>query len=230
MFIGITRYIFTNHLIYASNRTVLEIWFYLSINSIYIYIYICFSFVSLNCYCVQETALVATYPQVFKCTQNIACNYLSRKLRELSTKCSGMKHVSLFSITPWPEFASELYRPCDHPLSAKLVPTFSHRGCRVVSATDLYGRIFDFLARSRYFFFQVAPQLYSRGWVDPVPDPLLTRKSSSAGNRTRTCESVTHFRNIFLPTKIYRDACSNSFMSSCTVLLKLSDLNCNWSG
>jgi hypothetical protein len=34
-------------------------------------------------------------------------------------------------------------------------------------------------------FFQVAPQLYSRGWVDPVPDPLLLRKSGSAGNLTR---------------------------------------------
>jgi hypothetical protein len=27
--------------------------------------------------------------------------------------------------------------------------------------------------------------LTSRGWVDPVPDPLLLRKSGSAGNRTR---------------------------------------------
>jgi hypothetical protein len=27
--------------------------------------------------------------------------------------------------------------------------------------------------------------LSSRGWVDPVPDPLLLRKSGSAGNRTR---------------------------------------------
>ena len=34
-------------------------------------------------------------------------------------------------------------------------------------------------------FIQVAPQLTSRGWVDPVPDPLLFRKSGSAGNRTR---------------------------------------------
>jgi hypothetical protein len=33
-------------------------------------------------------------------------------------------------------------------------------------------------------FYQVAPQLYSRGWVDPVPDPLLIF-SGSAGNRTR---------------------------------------------
>jgi hypothetical protein len=24
-------------------------------------------------------------------------------------------------------------------------------------------------------FYQAAPQLYSRGWVDPVPDPLLLR-------------------------------------------------------
>jgi hypothetical protein len=34
-------------------------------------------------------------------------------------------------------------------------------------------------------FFQIAPQLPSRGWVDPVRDPLLLRKSGSAGNRTR---------------------------------------------
>jgi hypothetical protein len=42
-----------------------------------------------------------------------------------------------------------------------------------------------FIDRSRYFSFQVAPQLSSRGSVDPVPDPLLLRKSGSAGNRTR---------------------------------------------
>jgi hypothetical protein len=50
---------------------------------------------------------------------------------------------------------------------------------------DSYGRILCFLDRSRYFFFQVAPQLYSRGWEDPVPDPLLLRKSGSAGIPTR---------------------------------------------
>jgi hypothetical protein len=33
----------------------------------------------------------------------------------------------------------------------------------VVSATDPYGRILDFQDRNRYYFFQVAPQLYSRG-------------------------------------------------------------------
>jgi hypothetical protein len=39
--------------------------------------------------------------------------------------------------------------------------------------TDPYGRILDFLDKSRYVSFQVAPQLYQRGWVDPIPDPLI---------------------------------------------------------
>jgi hypothetical protein len=43
----------------------------------------------------------------------------------------------------------------------------------------------SFQDRSRYYFIQVAPQLSSRGWVDPVPDPLLLIKSGGAGNRTR---------------------------------------------
>jgi hypothetical protein len=92
--------------------------------------------------------------------------------------------------TPWPKSASELYRQNNCLLSAKLVPTFANRGCHVVSVTDPYGRILGFLARRRYFFLQVASQLYSRGWVDPVLDPILLRKSGSAGNRTRTSGSV----------------------------------------
>jgi hypothetical protein len=73
------------------------------------------------------------------------------------------------------------------PLVGEVSATFSH----VVSVTDSYGRILIFLDRNRYFFFQVAPQLYSRGWVNPVPDPLLLRQSGRAGNRTRTSGSVT---------------------------------------
>jgi hypothetical protein len=86
---------------------------------------------------------------------------------------------------PWSSSTSELYRPSDRRMSAKLVPTFADRGCRVVSATDLHSRTFGFLDRSHYYFFQVAPQLYSQGWVDSVPDPLFLRKSGSPGNRTR---------------------------------------------
>jgi hypothetical protein len=58
---------------------------------------------------------------------------------------------------------SELYRSSDHHLSAKLVPTFADGGSHVVSVTDPYGRIMICLDRSRYSFFEVAPQLYSRG-------------------------------------------------------------------
>jgi hypothetical protein len=48
------------------------------------------------------------------------------------------------------------------PLLGKVVPTFADRGCCVVSATNPPGRIHGFLDWSRYYFFQVAPQLYSR--------------------------------------------------------------------
>jgi hypothetical protein len=83
---------------------------------------------------------------------------------------------------PWPESTSE---PSEHLLSVELVPTFANRGCHVVSVTDPYGRILGFLDRNPYFSFHVAAQLYLQGWVGPVPDPLLLRKSSSAGNRTQ---------------------------------------------
>jgi hypothetical protein len=42
------------------------------------------------------------------------------------------------------------------------------------------------VSRGSHYFFEIALQLSSWGWVDPVPDPLLLRKCGSAGNRTRT--------------------------------------------
>jgi hypothetical protein len=102
----------------------------------------------------------------------------------------GLENAWQHLFTPWPQSASELYRPSDRRLLAKLVPTFADKEYRVVSAADPYGRILIFQDRSRYFYFQVAAHLYSRGWVDPVPDPLLLRKSCRAGNRTPTSGSV----------------------------------------
>jgi hypothetical protein len=105
-------------------------------------------------------------------------------------KVQKLSNSFLEIITPWPESASELYRPSDRSTSEKLVPTLADRGCHVVSVTDPHGRILGFINRSRYIFFQVVPQLYSRGSVDPVPDQLLLRKSGSAGNGTRISGSV----------------------------------------
>jgi hypothetical protein len=44
--------------------------------------------------------------------------------------------------------SSELYRPSDRRLSAKLVPIFADRGCHVISVADPYGRILGFLDRT----------------------------------------------------------------------------------
>jgi hypothetical protein len=57
-------------------------------------------------------------------------------------------------------------------------------GCRVVSTVDPPWSLISFSRPEPLLFFQVAPHLCSRGWVDPVPDPLLCRKSGSTGNRT----------------------------------------------
>jgi hypothetical protein len=77
-----------------------------------------------------------------------------------------MQHY-IYIKSPWSESASELYLPSDRRLSANLVPTFAKRGCYVVSLTDPTVVFSGFIDRSSFFFFQVAPQLYSRGWVDP---------------------------------------------------------------
>jgi hypothetical protein len=104
----------------------------------------------------------------------------------VSIGCYGMASF-------WPSVnnnsASKLCWPSDRLSSAKLMPIFAGR--RVLHSQrgrspTLYSLNLGFLDRSHCFFFQVAPQLYSRSWVVPVPNPLLLRKSGSAGNRTRT--------------------------------------------
>jgi hypothetical protein len=74
----------------------------------------------------------------------------------------------------------------------------------VVSARDPYGRILAFLDRSRYFFFQAAPQLYIQDRVDPVPDPLLLRESDSAENRTRTSGAAARNSDHLTIEEVYR--------------------------
>jgi CBS-domain-containing membrane protein len=65
--------------------------------------------------------------------------------------------------TPWSESAIELSRPSERCFTTKLVAIFTDGECHVVSVTDPNGHILGFLDRSRYFFFQVVPQLHSRG-------------------------------------------------------------------
>jgi hypothetical protein len=89
----------------------------------------------------------------------------------------------LCGLSPWANYADRATAACWFQL-------FAVRVCHVVSVTDPYGHILVFLDRSHYFFFRVATQLYSRGWVDPVPDSLLLRKSGITGNWTQTSGSI----------------------------------------
>jgi hypothetical protein len=50
--------------------------------------------------------------------------------------------------TPWPQSASELYRPSNRRLLAKLVSIFADRGCYMVGTIDPHGRILGFLDRN----------------------------------------------------------------------------------
>jgi hypothetical protein len=81
----------------------------------------------------------------------------------------------------------------------------------VVCATDPYGRILGFLDRSHYYFFRVAPPLYSRGWVDPVPDPQLVSESDSAGNETRISGSLA--RTVLNSVSKYKGANQKVYQS-----------------
>jgi hypothetical protein len=80
------------------------------------------------------------------------CKAVLTRLAYLDKYLSGRQKQA-----PWSEFASELYRSSDRRLLAKSVPTFADRGFHMIGATDPYGRILEFLDRSRYFFFPVAP-------------------------------------------------------------------------
>jgi hypothetical protein len=63
-------------------------------------------------------------------------------------------------------------------------------GCHVVSVTDPFGRNLGFLNRSSCSFFSSSSSIVLTRLSNPVPDPLLLRKSGSAGNQTRTSGSI----------------------------------------
>jgi hypothetical protein len=91
----------------------------------------------------SQISFVVTNSQQCCCPGNIF--YVKQK--QVNSQYSSIKTNKQ---TPWSESASELYRPSNRCLSAKWLPTCADRGCHVVSVTDPFGRILDFLGRSRY--------------------------------------------------------------------------------
>jgi hypothetical protein len=59
----------------------------------------------------------------------------------------------------------------------------------MISEMDPYSCILAFLNWSCYYSLQVAPQLYSQGWVGPVSDPPFSESLVVLGIETGTSES-----------------------------------------
>jgi hypothetical protein len=101
-------------------------------------------------------------------------------LKQIITNSEFIWKLNSMALVP-----SWLYLPSDRRMWTKLVPNLTIEGV-VLSAQQIPTTVnLDFLDPEPLLSIQVAPQLSSRGWVDPVPDPLLLQKSGSAGNRTR---------------------------------------------
>jgi hypothetical protein len=94
--------------------------------------------------------------------------------------------------------AHTVYKTKLHGLSPRATAACRRSDCQLVriegakwSAWRIPPAVFSrFSRQEQLLFYQVAPQLYSRGWVDPVPDPLLFFFFGSAGNWTRASGSV----------------------------------------
>jgi hypothetical protein len=135
----------------------------------------------------QATQNPVVYSQRATCKMKYACNCKLRKNPVLTGaanyrpnittqepasfgSCKTQNHIILSSTNyiRKPELsglnpqANYTDRASDRRLSAKLLPIFADYKVHVISVTDPYGCILGFLDRSRYFFLQVAPQLYSR--------------------------------------------------------------------
>jgi hypothetical protein len=108
----------------------------------------------------------------------------------LSIRISFFPDCHINKQTPWPESASTLYRPSDHRLSAKLVPIFADKECHVVSVMGLYSHnLICYIGAATFSSKYLLNCTHKAEWT-PIPDPLLLRKSGSAGNETRTSGSV----------------------------------------
>jgi hypothetical protein len=58
------------------------------------------------------------------------------------------------------------------------------------SAQHLHGRIVGFVDQSRYIYIQLAPEFYSRGWMDPVSDHYFSENLVVPGMKPGTSGSL----------------------------------------
>jgi hypothetical protein len=134
----------------------------------------------------------------------------------------------------------ELYRQNDRRLSANLLQTFADRGCCVVSITDPYGRILDFLNRSHYYFFKLTlscnheaewtpfQTYYSENVVAPVIEPGAS--GSLASKPAHYSTEVVHTSilwNLKNQKTYFISFRLQSWMWNLTVYGQYVDINCD---
>jgi uncharacterized protein with WD repeat len=96
----------------------------------------------------------------FSPVRNVLSAYISCPLKN--------QKIELHGLSPRPNYT-------DRATAAYLrsnCQLFADRGCHVASVTDHLWPYSRFSRQEPLLFYKVAPQLYSRGWVDPVPDTL----------------------------------------------------------
>jgi hypothetical protein len=138
-------------------------------------------------------------------------NVFNKRKNDLNSILNGLvaKKMKWFNLAQWQLRGFQSGRNSIDWATANgrriLVPTSVDRGVsRVQCGGTLTAINLSFLDRSPCSFFQVAPQLCSRGWVDPVPDPQVLRKSvrgielgtsGFAARRSAQWHTVTNIRS-----------------------------------
>jgi hypothetical protein len=133
------------------------------------------------------------------CTHAFCCFFFF--LRMLSVRFKKSPCADLFSVYPFSVQYNKVIQKQTPWLTVhkwtiltvwplwpmKLVLTFARKECCMAWSMQWITTAVNvgFLDWRCYYFFQVAPQLSSWGWVNPVPDPLLLRKTGSTGNWTQ---------------------------------------------
>jgi hypothetical protein len=137
---------------------------------------------STYCSAFSESMLNGTYWNVYQSVEKISTTYLYSVDRvRVQNHCDFILCPSpgnYNSVALVHERTIPTQRPPIVGVSAKFLRI---EGCRMVSTADPYSRNLGFLDRSCCVFFQVAPQMYSRGWVDPVPILYFSENLVSLG-------------------------------------------------
>jgi hypothetical protein len=140
----------------------------------------------LDCHWFCASLIQSTLPRTewSLCCREARCSFahfILSALCETWGRISCTKKIEITWLLVW----KKLHRASGRHFSAKLVPFLAGRGMSRVRATDIHGNYSRFSKSEPLLFIQVAPQLSSGGWMVPIPDPPLPRKSGRAGNRTR---------------------------------------------